>query len=79
MHVKVKLYAMLRRYAGDGQAGSPTDVELPEGATLQALLELLRIPPREARITFVNGIIEELDCSLKDGDEVGMFPPIGGG
>jgi hypothetical protein len=40
---------------------------------------LLKIPPEETRITFVNGIIEAADCRLKDGDAIGIFPPIGEG
>jgi len=39
----------------------------------------LQIPTEETRIMFVNGIIQESDYRLKDGDEVGLFPPIGGG
>jgi molybdopterin converting factor small subunit len=79
MHVKVKLYAMLRQYAGDVKAGTPIDIELAEGASLRDLVRVLGIPPEQARVTFVNGIIEELDRRLKAGDEIGMFPPIGGG
>jgi len=79
MQVTVKLYATLRRFARDGQAGTPLKVDLPEEATLLDLINHMKIPPEETRITFVNGIIQESDCKLKDGDEIGMFPPIGGG
>jgi molybdopterin converting factor small subunit len=57
----------------------PFEIELPENATLRRLIDQLKIPPEETRITFVNGIIQESNWMLKDGDEVGMFPPIGGG
>jgi hypothetical protein len=40
---------------------------------------LLKILPEETRITFVNGIIGKADCRLKDGDSIGIFPPIGEG
>jgi molybdopterin converting factor small subunit len=79
MHIKLKLYAMLRQYSGGVPAGSPIDVELSEGASLRDLISTLGIPAEETRITFVNGIIEELDRKLQEGDEVGMFPAIGGG
>jgi molybdopterin converting factor small subunit len=79
MHVTVKLYATLRHYAPDEKAGSPFTIELSQDSTLNHLIDQLKIPPEETRITFVNGIIQELDCKLKDGDEVGMFSPIGGG
>jgi sulfur carrier protein ThiS len=79
MHVTVKLYATLHRYGQGQQAGAPFEIELPEAASLHDLIDQLKIPPEETRITFVNGIIEETDHILKDGDTVGMFPPIGGG
>lgn len=79
MQVTIKLYATLRRFARDERAGTPFKVDLPEEATLLDLINQLKIPPEETRITFVNGLIQELDWKLRDGDEVGMFPPIGGG
>lgn len=79
MQVTVKLFATLRRFAPDGLAGAPLKVDLPEEATLLDLINRLGIPPEETRITFVNGIIQEVDCKLKDSDEVGIFPPVGGG
>ena len=79
MQVTVKLFATLTRYRQGGRAGTPVVIELPEDATLQHLIDELKIPSEETRIIFVNGIIQETDYRLKDGDEVGMFPPIGGG
>lgn len=79
MHVTVRLYATLHRYGPGEQAGTPFEIELPEDAILLNLIDQLKIPPEETRITFVNGIIQERDWRLKDGDQVGMFPPIGGG
>jgi molybdopterin synthase sulfur carrier subunit len=79
MKVTAKLFATLSHYAQGTRAGTPLEIELPEAATLQDLIDQLKIPPPEARVTFVNGIIQELDHQLKNGDEVGIFPPIGGG
>jgi len=79
MRIHVKLFATLVRYRSEGQAGAPFEVELPEGAALQDLITCLKIPPEETHITFVNGIVQSPDRILKHGDEVGIFPPIGGG
>jgi len=79
VHVTVKLYATLRQYGKSKQAGAPFEIDLSEDATVQDLINQLKIRPEETRITFVNGIIQEHDWKLKDGDVVGMFPPIGGG
>jgi molybdopterin converting factor small subunit len=79
MKVTVKLFATLTRFGQGEKAGTPFIIELSEGATLQDLVGLLKIPPEETRIIFVNGIIQEPDYKLKDKEEVGLFPPIGGG
>ena len=79
MQVTVKLYATLGRYGRGKQPRSPLEMKLSEEATLQDLFNQLKIPLEEIRITFVNGVIQEAGWKLKDGDEVGMFPPIGGG
>jgi molybdopterin converting factor small subunit len=39
----------------------------------------LEIPPEETRVAFVNGHIHDMDWELKTEDEVGLFPPVGGG
>lgn len=79
MLVKVKLYATLGHYTPEGKAGKPFSLELPEDSSLLTLVEKLQVPPEETRVTFVNGIAREMDHKLRDGDEVGIFPPIGGG
>ena len=79
MNVTVKLYATLSRYRQGERAGTPFKIELPKETTLAELIKQLNIPLEETQIAFVNGIIQEPDWRLKDGDEVGMFPPIGGG
>jgi|GEM_PF-65792 len=79
MRVRVRLYASLRRFAPEGQSGSHFEVDLSEGAQLQDLVEALKIPSEETRVAFVNGITRDMDWVLSPGDEVGFFPPIGGG
>jgi sulfur-carrier protein len=79
------LFASLRRFAPANEPGFPLEpgsgfeVELPEGGTLGDLLSALEIPSEETRVAFVNGNIRDLDWELKTGDELGLFPPIGGG
>ena len=79
MKIKVKLFATLKRYLGDLPAGTPVEMDVADGTTLGALAELLKLPPEEVKICFINGKICELDQPLRDGDDVGIFPPIGGG
>jgi molybdopterin converting factor small subunit len=79
MQVTVKLFATLTRFGQGEKAGTPFKIVLKQDSTLSDLVNLLKIPAEETRIMFVNGIIQEPEHRLKDGDEVGLFPPIGGG
>jgi len=79
MKIKIKLYATLRPFLGDVPSGTPVEVELPEGSTLGYLAAFLKLPLDEVKICFVNGRIVELEKVLEESDEVGIFPPIGGG
>lgn len=49
-------------------------MELPAGATIGQLIEQLGLPEREIKVVFVNGVAQELDYVLADGDRVGIFP-----
>jgi molybdopterin converting factor small subunit len=80
MKVQVKLFATLQRYAPDGKkAGDPFEVELPEKSNIGDLTTQLGIRPREAKVAFVNGRARAEMYRLKEGDEIGLFPPVGGG
>ena len=79
MRVTIKLFATLTRYKKDARAGRPFELDLPEHAVVKDVLDLLQIPAGETKIVFINNIIQELDTALKEGDVVGMFPPVGGG
>src|SRR4030042_4161236 len=55
MRVRVKLFATLSRYFGDVTAGTPFEIEAPDGATLTDLVNQLKLPREEVNILFVNG------------------------
>jgi len=80
MRVRVKLFATLRSSVVSGMApGTPFEAELCAGATLAELIDYLKLPREEVKVAFVNGRARPMDWSLREGDEVGIFPPIGGG
>ena len=79
MKIKLKLFANLRQYLPGAAIGEAVEVDIPEPFTLGELATMLKLPPDEVKICFVNGIICELDQKINAGDEVGIFPPIGGG
>jgi sulfur carrier protein ThiS len=81
IHVEVWLYGPLAQYAGEQSQGSYAELhlDLPEGSTMQDVLDRLGLPPEEKGITFVNGSLAALpglnadrDVALHDGDRVGI-------
>jgi len=77
--VHVRLFATLRRHYPHLGIGEPMEVELPDGATVGQLVDHLRLPAGQVKVVFINSIIREKNHPLADGDEVGIFPPVGGG
>ena len=73
--VDVKLFAMLQKTAP--LASGPRMVE--EGTSVRTLIRDLGIPEIKAKLIFINGIKGTLDSVLRDGDRLGIFPPVGGG
>lgn len=79
MEVTVKLFASLGRYAPGEESAKPFFCKIEDGATLKKLIENLGIPEEDVKLKFVNGRTQKLNYELQPGDEVGFFPPIGGG
>jgi molybdopterin synthase catalytic subunit/molybdopterin converting factor small subunit len=87
IHVRVLPFGVLKDWLG----ASPSTVELPEGATVAALLEhiLEQInagKPAARQASLLRGIAVSVNAeyarpthSLRDGDEVGLLPPVSGG
>jgi molybdopterin synthase sulfur carrier subunit len=79
MRVKVRLFTTLVVYVPGAKPGISFEVELLSGASLSDLMNQLNLPQSEAKIIFVNGRTQPLNYQLRDNDEVGVFPLIGGG
>ena len=80
MKVYVKLYALLRKHHPGPNRSVPMEVELPAGATVADLSPALNLPPDLVRSAFINNeAAAPLTTALKDGDQVGLFPPVVGG
>ena len=77
--VHVKLFATLRQARPDVPLGQAFPLDLPEGATMADLIRELALPDEEVKLIFVNALFRDRDYVLSEGDEVGIFPPVGGG
>lgn len=78
MVVEVRLYATLRRYTAANPNGV-VSIEATEGSSVLELVKQLGIDPSEIHLTMVNGIGCDLEQTVKSGDRIGLFPPVGGG
>lgn len=74
--IKLTLYATLRAYVGGASA---LEVDIQPGQTVTDVLNKLKIPLDQTRIIFVNNRSAERTQTLHGGEQIGVFPAIGGG
>ena len=79
MRIRVNLFATLACFKPDNAGKGPWDMECEARTTVADLLGILNIPSSKAKIIFVNNVHARKDTVLKEGDQVGIFPPVGGG
>ncbi len=80
MKIQLKLFASLTRFLPDQKdSGFSNLVEIDKGTTIEELLDHLKIPREQPKIIFLNGIHAEGTTVLKEGDRLGIFPPLAGG
>ena len=80
MKIELRLFASFARFMPEKtNGGSQRETEVRNGITVKELLEELRIPPDEVKIVFLNGIHAKGDEILREGDRLGVFPPVAGG
>ncbi|HYA13253.1 MAG TPA: MoaD/ThiS family protein [Syntrophales bacterium] len=80
MKIELNLFASLAQYAPDKTDGHGRQMmEVAEGITIMGVLKGLGLPMDKIKMIFINGLHATGDEVLKDGDRVGVFPPVGGG
>lgn len=80
MKIELKLYASLGKYMPQVLLEKKQDyLEIGEGTTIKALLEELKVPLETVKLIFVNGVHAKDEEVLKEGDRLGVFPPVAGG
>jgi len=77
MGVKVKLVGFLKKNAPQGKS---MDLENADGRTVAEVMADLGIPPASVSIVLVNGrYVKPASYVLREGDELTLLAPIGGG
>lgn len=74
MEVNVKLFATLR----DGRF-KEEKTKIEKNTIVKDVIHKYAIPMDEVKICLVNGRDADLNQSLKNGDTLSLFPPVGGG
>ena len=80
MVIEVKLYLSLLRHVPQSDKHLERDRwEVPDGATVGQVLEMLNLPDSEARIITVNGRHSYRGKTLREGDILQVVPVLCGG
>ncbi|MBT8358417.1 MAG: MoaD/ThiS family protein [Desulfobacterales bacterium] len=79
MKVEVNLYATLKKYMNKETFGQSSTIDADDGLCVEDMIQQLKIPSDLVKLIFINGVHGKRDTILKDGDRLGLFPPVGGG
>lgn len=73
--IRLELLATLKRYEPD----STGKYAIKRGIRVLDLMKELNIPEYEVNLVFIDGEKGNINSTLKGGERVGLFPPLGGG
>ena len=80
MKIQLRLFASLSKYLPEpGKPDFLNWLDIEEGTSIADVLNHLKIPENQPTILFVNGLHAYKTTILKNGDRVGIFPPLAGG
>jgi molybdopterin converting factor small subunit len=88
MRLTLKLFAMLSdrlpaEADGNRRSGNELVIDMPEGASVQGVIERFSLPPGLVHLVLVNGVYIAPQARavhpLQAGDELAIWPPIAGG
>lgn len=73
--IQLRLFATLEPFTPENADHFP----VIKGCTVTSLLESLKIPPEEAKLVFINSVRAEPETIICGGEQISIFPPVGGG
>lgn len=75
INIDLRLFVTLSGYLPENNER----LEIHEDTTVEKLIMNLGIPDELVKLIFINGKSRDRAYLLKQGDRVGLFPPVGGG
>jgi molybdopterin converting factor small subunit len=83
MKIRLRLFASLKPFAPAGASEGEIDLDVPEGATAQSVIDQLSLPPRITALVMIDGRHQTPEQvkqrPLTDGEVLAIAPPIAGG
>ena len=79
MKIEINLYATLKKYMKNETGCKLSVIALEDGTCVKDVIQKLKVPADSVKLIFINGVHAKVDTILKDGDRLGLFPPVGGG
>jgi sulfur carrier protein ThiS len=88
MEITLKLFASLSEYLpnefnGRTRERNELPLDVPDGTTVQSVIDQFRLPPRMAHLVVVNGVFIPASArathALLPGDALAVWPPVAGG
>ncbi len=73
--IDLNLFATLSKYLPENS----DCFKITQGTTVEKLVTDLNVPMELVKLIFINGKREDIIYKLKQGDRLGIFPPVGGG
>ena len=77
MRVRVLFFGEMRRHLPRDRAH--VELTLPDVATIADVLAAVGVRPEDERIVGLNGVLAQDQTHLRDGDELSLYHPMGGG
>ena len=77
MKIELRLHGDFRKYVGGSH--DTLNLEIPDGTTINDVLEKLGVEDRDFWMSAVNRDVAKREAVLHDGDMVEFFGPVAGG
>ncbi len=83
MKITLKLFATLSDYLPAGAVRNAVQIDIPEDASANWVIDRYQVPRELVHLVLVNGVFsaqnERDEVTLRDGDTLAIWPPVAGG